>query len=47
MLAALRDGASLEAACGGVPEALAGRVQGWFATWTQMGWFCQHQSRKR
>jgi hypothetical protein len=43
MLAALRDGATLESACSAVPEALAGSVQGWFATWTQMGWFCRRK----
>lgn len=49
ILAGLRDGATLAAACEGAfgddeinaSENVAARVQGWFATWTELGWFCR------
>ena len=43
MLAALRDGQTLEAACAAVPDELVDQVQKWFASWTTMGWFCRRK----
>jgi hypothetical protein len=49
ILAALRDGATLAAACEGAfdgddvkaSDDVVARVQSWFATWTELGWFCR------
>ena len=48
LLAALRSGASLEAACGeafaeshDLPESAAAKIQTWFATWMRFGWLVQ------
>ncbi len=48
MLAALRDGRTLEAAVGAVMESNEDRdwsaeVQKWFANFTSMGWFCRRK----
>lgn len=48
ILAALRDGATLADACDVALEHaevmgdhLAARIQSWFTTWTELGWFCR------
>jgi hypothetical protein len=41
VLSRLATGKSLAEACEPVPEAMAGRVQEWFANWTTLGWFCR------
>jgi len=48
LLLALRDGATLEDACGLAfaeskerPEQSAARLQEWFARWMEFGWFCR------
>lgn len=48
MLAALRDGKTLETAVGVVMQSdedrdWSGDVQKWFANWTSMGWFCRRK----
>jgi hypothetical protein len=51
VLLAIRAGKPLAAAlAAGIParpkesgEEIAARVRGWFATWMQLGWFCQRQ----
>jgi hypothetical protein len=45
LLTALRAGATLADACegafaGDVPADAAAKIQGWFATWTRLGWLC-------
>ena len=47
LLVALRDGATLDAACAGalvgakeLPEQSAAKVQAWFANWMRLGWLC-------
>ena len=44
LLVALRDGATLEAACDAAlardgDESLAGEISVWFKTWMELGWF--------
>jgi hypothetical protein len=41
VLSRLAAGKSLAEACAPVPEAMAERVQQWFANWTTLGWFCR------
>jgi hypothetical protein len=48
LLLALRNGATLEEACGtafadskGLPQQSAARIQEWFARWMELGWFCR------
>jgi hypothetical protein len=48
ILAALRDGATLAEACTAALESnetpgddVAARIQDWFTTWTELGWFCR------
>jgi hypothetical protein len=45
VLSRLAAGRSLGEAVEPVPEAMAQRVQEWFANWTTLGWFC-HRNRK-
>ena len=47
LLSALRDGATLDAACGAAfadarefPAQSAEKIRRWFAQWTQLGWLC-------
>ena len=48
LLCALRDGATLDAACAlafaqskELPEQSAAKLQEWFARWMEFGWFCR------
>jgi hypothetical protein len=51
ILAALRDGRTLSAACAAALRDAdpaidwAARVQGWFQTWQSLGWFCRRPGR--
>ena len=48
MLAALRDGAPLTRAVAAAGRGVtAEQVQGWFATWMQLGWFCKRPRTRR
>ena len=54
LLLALKDGKSLEEACGiafaeskNLPEADAAKIQQWFATWMRLGWFAAAMSRRQ
>ena len=39
ILCALRDGATLGAACESAGSEAAGKIEGWFANWSALGWF--------
>ena len=48
LLTALRDGATVQAACeaafaGGADESLADSVRDWFQSWMELGWFCKRE----
>jgi len=48
LLAALRDGATLQAACEAAlrdkgDESFAAEIQGWFQNWMELRWFCKRE----
>lgn len=52
LLVALRDGATLESACGTAfagtkdsPEKCAAKIREWFSRWAEFGWFCERARR--
>ncbi|MGH8045732.1 MAG: HvfC/BufC family peptide modification chaperone [Chthoniobacterales bacterium] len=50
LLASLRSGRTLEAACASALEldpAVASKIQGWFSDWSRLGWFCRPPKKSR